>query len=70
MTCELAPCTHMIDKMHKRGISYKEVKETILKGQKSHRNDCCSISKHSLFCVIYRKKPCHYFGITTHYLER
>ena len=69
MNCELAPSTHMIDRMNERGISSKEVKKAILKGQKSHRKDCCKIAKFNLLEVIYREQPCHYFGITTYYSE-
>lgn len=69
MNCELLPSLHMLDRMFERGISYVEVKETILRGKRKHREDCCMIAKYKLFGVVYRQQPCHYFGITTYYIK-
>jgi len=69
VNCELAPSMHMIDRMNERGISFSEIKETIVKGRKSHRKDCCMIAKLKLLEVVYKEQPCHYFGITTYYSE-
>lgn len=55
--------------MNERGISSREIKETILKGIKNHRKDCCKIATFKLFEVVYKEWPCHYFGITTYYTQ-
>lgn len=68
VTCELAPMPHMIDRMNERGISSIDIKEAILKGQKKHRNDSCTITKFKSIEVIYKEVPCHYFGITTYHI--
>lgn len=59
----------MINRMNERGISSREIKETIIKGEKSHRKDCCNIAKLKLLEVVYKEQTCHYFGITTYYSE-
>jgi len=49
----------MIDRMNERGISFKEIKDIIIKGHKSHRKDCCKIAKLKFLEVVYKEQPCH-----------
>lgn len=65
MKCKLILSTHSQHQMNERGISVDEIIETIEKGAKRFRKKKV-IVMHKKIEVVYRKKPCHNFVITTY----
>ncbi len=63
MECKIRPSGHAQDMMIERGVSRREMVETINKGAKKLRKKTI-ISFHRNIEVIYKKKPCHLFIIT------
>ena len=66
MGCELQPSKHAKDQMVLRGISKKEILDCILKGAKRLKG-AKIIGLFGNLEVVFLKKPCHYFIITTYW---
>ncbi len=66
MKCEFQPTLHAKDQMVIRGISKKEAMDCILKGAKRLQGKKI-IAIFGKLEVVFIKKPCHYFVITTYW---
>ncbi len=66
MKCEFQPSLHAKDQMIIRGISKKEIMDCILKGAKRFHGKKI-IAIFGKVEVVFLKKPCHYFVITTYW---
>ncbi|UCE37536.1 MAG: DUF4258 domain-containing protein [Thermoplasmata archaeon] len=65
MECKIRPTRHAQDMMIERGVSKREMVETINKGAKKLRKKKI-VSFHRNIEVVYKKKPCHLFIITVY----
>jgi hypothetical protein len=66
MKCEFQPSIHAKDQMVIRGISKKEATGCILKGAKRLQGKKI-VALFGKLEVVFIKKPCHYFVITTYW---
>jgi hypothetical protein len=66
MKCEFQPSKHAKDQMVLRGISKKEIMDSILKGAKRFQGKKI-IGLFGKVEVVFLKKPCHYFVITVYW---
>lgn len=63
--CRLMPSRHAEYQMIERGISVKEMLETLNKGVKRLVSKKI-LALHKKIEVVYKSKPCHYFIITAY----
>jgi len=66
MKCEFQPSKHAKDQMVLRGISKKEILDSIYKGAKRVKEKKI-VSIYGKVEVVFLKKPCHYFIITVYW---
>ncbi|MFQ6137131.1 MAG: DUF4258 domain-containing protein [Candidatus Hydrothermarchaeales archaeon] len=66
MKCEFQPSKHAKDQMVLRGISKKEIMDSVLKGVKRFQGGKI-IGLYGKVEVVFLKKPCHYFVITAYW---
>lgn len=63
--CEFQPSIHARTRMNQRGISKLEALTAINKGIKQIKKQKV-IAKYQRVTIVFRKKPCHIFIITTY----
>lgn len=63
--CGLMPSRHVEYQMIERGISVKEMLETLDKGVKRIVGRKI-LALYKKIEIVYKSKPCHYFVITTY----